>query len=132
MTDRDFEAFAEQNLSALEDLSRMYGEYRINVCESFWKALSNYLEAATPHGYSYYFEPKPFDKMDYSQTGERTCGWRKDISELIGCAQPRHVHVLFGSWYSRARLARGEWPIFQPWTGIFVGLESSQPKEKKS
>ena len=61
MMDQQFRLFVKNNISLLDELSRMYAEYRIDVCESFWEELSRTLNVDIPDGYFYFTSGKRFE-----------------------------------------------------------------------
>jgi len=129
MIDSQFRLFAEKNILSLDELSRIFAEYKIAVSESFWENLSNELNIDIPDGYSYHTEGKRFDNG--GALDERTCGWKRDISGLIGVMPRRDIVVCFGNYVSKQQLSLGEWPLYRPWTGIKVWLDEKRAEETK-
>jgi len=54
MIDSQFKSFTEDNLDTLDELCRMYAEYRVEICETFWDAISTCLHKSVPEGYRMY------------------------------------------------------------------------------
>ena len=126
MIDSQFKSFAEDNLDTLDELCRIYAEYRVETCEAFWDATSTCLRKSVPEGYRMYTEGKPFNE---GATSERICGWTKNITDLVGREQA--VFVGFGNSIDGRKLADAGWPIERPWTGIKVYLDPHREEEKK-
>ena len=130
MIDDQFRLFVRENISLLDELSRMYAQYRIDICDAFWEQLVGSLNRDIPNGYSFFNNGKRFEQ---GYINERSCGWEKVIfydPENVGAA--RKLSVGFGNRPSLTaeHVMHGGWPIHNPWMGINVWLGGGQDRKE--
>jgi hypothetical protein len=114
MIDKPFQSFVVENLSALDELTRRYGEYRSEVVRSYLDELGTAIERRTPAGY----RAQRCSVLTYS---EQMCGWVREL-EISGTKTLSAIG--FGFYYPAPAVAAGQWPFMNAscWTGVKVRL----------
>jgi len=118
MIDTAFTGFVHDNLATLDELTRLYAEYRQETGEAFWKDLCSFMRNKTPRNYTFKGD-NPFWKLG----NERRCGWERDIGG-------QRATIAFGVSLDPGYLSRGRWPFSGHhvcWTGIRVDGVGAHP-----
>jgi hypothetical protein len=116
MSENAFRDFISQNITAVDELARRYGEYRIEETKSYLDDLKLKLSASVPGGYSYIGAK---DQRVIAES-EQLFGWTKkfEIQGIITSAT-----IAFGYHVITSQVA-GQWPLMNGrcWTGVKVWL----------